>query len=295
MSGLIACSNPENVDLPSRAVAVTIDDLPLAAAEIFPGADYRRRIVTELCDLIRARGVPVTGFFNMSVEESMPGLVPLRREADIEFGNHTWSHPDLQLVGPATFIEDLRRGHEAVRAQLPDGGPIPFRYPFLSEGAEPSSRAAVRAVLTELGSPVAPVTILTHDWYFSTGYSQARMKGDREDAERWVQEWRWDMEESTRAAEALAHGLFGREPPQILLINSNEISAHHLGEYLDWLERRGYRFVPLAEALADPVFEEPDRSTSHQGQSHWVRLQRSRHLTARRQGLSAPAQASSPD
>lgn len=290
-SGIVGCASRGSVHGSTRAVAVTIDDLPLAAAEIFPDAEYRRQIVVGLSELIRERSLPATGFFNMAVDAAMPGLVPLWKQAGIEFGNHTWSHPDLQEVGPTAFIEDLRRGHEAVRGHLPAGQLIPFRYPFLSEGGDPAARSAVRAALAELGSPVAPVTILTRDWYFSTGYSRARMGGDAEAAEHWVQGWRWDMQESTLAAEALSKELFDREPPQILLIHANEISAHHLGEYLDWMGRRGYRFISLAEALADPAYREPDLVTSPQGELHWVRLRRSRALAANRQGLGLPIES----
>lgn len=286
---IAGCEHPRALPISERAVAVTIDDLPLAAAEMFPSQDERRRIVADLCDLIRARKLPVTGFFIMSVDAAMPELLPLWKAAGIEFGNHTWSHPDLQEVGAAVFIEDLRKGHQAVRAASPGAAPIPFRYPFLSEGMDPVARDAVRAALAELGSPVAPVTILTSDWYFSTGYSRALMAGDHTSAERWVESWRWDLEESTLRAETLARELFDREPAQILLIHANELNSRHLGEYLDWLAGRGYRFVSLERALADPAYREVDLSTSPRAESHWARLRRSRALAHERQGLGEPA------
>jgi peptidoglycan/xylan/chitin deacetylase (PgdA/CDA1 family) len=234
--------------------------------------------VADLCSLIEERGIPVTGFANPSVDARMPELLERWQAAGIELGNHTWSHPDLRKVGPEFFIEDLQRGHAAIRARAPDQPRIAFRYPYLSEGLDPVAREAVRDALAELGSPIAPVTIITQDWYYSTEYTLARIAGDPVAAERWVDPWRWDLEDATRSAEALSRKLFDREPPQILLLHANELNAGFLGEYLDWLERRGYRFVSLAEALADPAYREIDLTTWPDDDSLWRRLTRSRAL-----------------
>jgi hypothetical protein len=144
----------------------------------------------------------------------------------------------------------------------------------------------VRAALAGLHSPVAPVTILTRDWYYSTELSQARLRSDAADVERWMEAWRWDMQDSTLLAERQARELFGREPPQILLIHANEASALALSEYLDWMEARGYRFVALAEALRDPAYREADAATAPDGLSHWVRVQRTRAAARGERGLA---------
>lgn len=291
IGGLTGCdlAAPPPEGASTLSVAVTIDDLPLAAFEIFPDDDYRRRIVAGLCSLIETRGIPVTGFLNSSVHGAMPELLERWKAAGIEIGNHTWSHPNLRDVGSDAFIEDVRRGHEAIRTHVPNQRVIRFRYPYLSEGLDPAARDAVRAALAELGSPPAPVTILTRDWYYSTGYSRAQMAGDPVAAERWVQPWRWNMEEATRSAEALSRKIFGREPPQILLIHANELNARYLGDYLDWMERRGYRFISLEEALADPAYHEVDFTTWPDEDSHWRRLRRSRALSLGMGGLGTPS------
>ena len=47
--------------------------------------------------------------------------------------------------------------------------------------------------------------------------------------------------------------LVGYEPSQILLIHGNHLEAEHIGELLDLLRKRGYRFIPLGQALSDAV------------------------------------------
>ena len=43
----------------------------------------------------------------------------------------------------------------------------------------------------------------------------------------------------------------GREIPQVLLLHANALNADRFGALADALVRRGYRFVPLAQALED--------------------------------------------
>ncbi len=262
---------------PTRRVAVTVDDLPLADAGQH-NRDRQREIVESLCRVFTERSIPVTGFFNL--DQGYADLVALWSECGVAFGNHTWSHPRLNDVGIDAYLEDLERGHVAIREQVGEGAPIFFRYPYLNQGFDPAVRDAIRAKLVELDSRIAPVTIDTWDWLYSRGYTQAIKDGDPEEAERFHQSWRWNLEETTEQAEFFATSLFGREPPQILLLHGNEINSLFLGEYLDWLTARGYEFVTLAEALADPAYHEADPSLSPTGDSHWLRLRRSRQLSA---------------
>ena len=122
------------------------------------------------------------------------------------------------------------------------------------------------------------MTIDTRDWLYARGWLAAKQAGDAAGMARWLQSYHWDLQESTERAEQQAVALFGREPPQILLLHGNALNAAHLGDGLDWLAARGYRFVSLAEALADPAYQEPDRSHSPTGDSWWLRLKRSRSL-----------------
>jgi peptidoglycan/xylan/chitin deacetylase (PgdA/CDA1 family) len=265
---------------PKRAVAVTLDDLPLGDIGRYKNDAERRRAVEKLAGLIKERRLPVTGFFIMSKHARHPSLMTFWRDAGVKLGNHTWSHPNPNRVGIETYLADLERGHRAVAA-LAGKRKIPFRHPYLYEGFLPEKRAAIQNKVRELGSVEAPVTIDTLDWLYARGYLDARHKGDARKAELYRRSWRWNIEESTLVAELLARELFGREPPQILLLHANALNADHLGQALDWLARRGYRFISLEEALEDPAYREPDRSTSPTGDSRWLRLLRSRKLARR--------------
>ncbi len=260
-----------------RRVAITIDDLPVATKGRY-SAQERREIVDTFCAVLREHKAPAVGFFNMGHARALKPLVERWKACGVTFGNHTWSHPHLRKVGLSAYLKDLVRGHRAIAPYVAPGEPIFFRYPFLYEGFSPRERDAIREELVRLQSTIAPVTIDTSDWLYATGYHDALNHKDTDAAERYHRSWRWDLEESTQKAEWLSQELFGREPPQILLLHGNLLSARYLDEYLDWLEGRGYRIVSLAEALSDPAYKEVDRSTSPTGDSHWLRLRRSRSL-----------------
>ena len=63
--------------------------------------------------------------------------------------------------------------------------------------------------------------------------------------------------------------------PQVLLIHANLLNAEALPDLLEMFRRRGYRFVSLAEALADPAYERPDTFVGRYGSSwlhRWARV-----------------------
>ncbi len=257
-----------------RKMAVTIDDLPLATWGAYRDAAHRRATVQGWCEAFDEAAAPVTGFFNL--HRKAPKLVQAWIDCGTTLGNHTLTHLHPDKVPLKRYLADLVAGHEAVAALAPEGARITFRYPYLRRGFDPAVRDAIRATLTELDSPVAPVTVDTMDWWYAKRWSDARKAGDAAAEERYRQAWRWNLEETTVRAELLARELFGREPPQILLIHANEIGAAHIAGYLQWLRERGYTFVSLEEALADPAYAEPVTATSPTGDSQWLRLQRER-------------------
>jgi hypothetical protein len=67
--------------------------------------------------------------------------------------------------------------------------------------------------------------------------------------------------------------LVGYEPRQILLLHASNLEADHIGELLDVLRKRGYRFITLQDALSDPVYSLPDTYVGEEGTGwidHWA-------------------------
>src|SRR5688572_10440601 len=153
-----------------RAVAVTFDDLPASSAgaigtDTASLEDLTRRLVT----LIRQHNVPAIGFVNernlfaagtADVERRI-GLLRMWLEADLDLGNHTYSHRDLNRIPLDQFEADVLRGERVTRALLKERGKTLrfFRHPFLHVGADLKTRRAFETFLANHGYTVAPVTI----------------------------------------------------------------------------------------------------------------------------------------
>jgi len=69
--------------------------------------------------------------------------------------------------------------------------------------------------------------------------------------------------------------LFGRQIAQVLLIHANEINADSLAATLQRLQDRGYRFITLGEALADPAYASAAGASRQYGPSWLSRWARS--------------------
>jgi peptidoglycan-N-acetylglucosamine deacetylase len=84
--------------------------------------------------------------------------------------------------------------------------------------------------------------------------------------------------------EKLSKDLIGYEPKQILLLHGNWLEADHIGELLDLLRKRGYRFVTLQDALSDSAYSMQDEYVGEEGTGwieHWA-------ITRGRPPMNAP-------
>ena len=63
--------------------------------------------------------------------------------------------------------------------------------------------------------------------------------------------------------------VLGYEPPQVLLLHANELNADRLDALVAMIRGRGYRTIPLAEAVADPAYGRRDGYIGPRGLS-WI-------------------------
>lgn len=260
-----------------RRMALTFDDLPAQRAESASPARLAE-ITQGIVGTLARRRLPAVGFVNEGklavggkVDPARVALLERWLDAGIELGNHSYSHLDLHRVAPDAFLADVARGEEVTRPLAAARG-IPYRYfrhPYLHTGRELAVRRAVHAFLAERGYRVAPVTIDNSEWIFAAAYDQAIDRKDRRLRKRLATAYLDYMEAMCAYYEGQSRALFGREIPQVLLVHANTLNAHHLPALLKRFERRGYRFVALESALADPAYATPDEYTGPAGTT-WI-------------------------
>jgi hypothetical protein len=168
-------------------------------------------------------------------------------------------------------LNDAERCDQALRAwsQAYRGE---FRFPMLHEGADRRTRDRVAEGLIGLGLRPTPVSIDTSEWLLAGPYRDALTCGDAQMRARIGREFVRHVRAAVKHATAVAYRKWQRPVRHILLLHAHELLADHLEALLVALRQDGVQFVPLAQALADPLYGALDRYVGPQGLSKLYRV-----------------------
>jgi peptidoglycan/xylan/chitin deacetylase (PgdA/CDA1 family) len=274
---LSLCAQTTKID---RQVAVTIDDLPAGMADHLPAADITA-LTTKLLTTLRDQKIPVVGFVN---EKKLykPGEVDARinvlkmwLDYGFELGNHTFSHASLNQFELKDWEDEVVQGESVTRMLLAQRKMKLryFRHPYLDTGRDLATRRKAEEFLTQRGYRIAPITLDGWDWMFAGLYEDAKKRNDTVLQQQIVKEYLAHHDASIAYAEQLSTKVLGYEPKQILLLHASNLEADHIGELLNLLRKRGYRFITLGDALGDQAYSLPDTYVGEEGTGwieHWA-------------------------
>ncbi len=265
---------------PDRQVAITIDDLPAATSNSTSAAAISE-MTSKLLGTLRDQKVPVVGFVNErklykfgEVDERIKAL-RMWLDYGFELGNHTFSHMSLNQAGLKTWEDDVIQGENVTRLLLAEHNMKLryFRHPFLDTGRDLETRRDAEAFLTARGYRIAPVTLDAWDWMYAGVYEDAKQRGDNALQQELVSSYLSYSDQVFAYYEQLSKQLIGYEPKQILLLHANQLEADHIGELIELLRKRGYRFITLGDALSDQAYSLPDTFVGEEGTGwldHWA-------------------------
>jgi len=278
---LMTAALPLCAQNPSQCeIAITIDDLPAASANSMTGTEIVE-MTAKLLGTLRDQKVPAVGFVNErklyklgEVDDRIKAL-SMWGDYGFELGNHTFSHASLNRVTLKQWEEDVIRG-ETVTTLLLGQHNMKMRYlrhPYLDTGRDLATRREAEAFLVDRGYRIAPVTMDAWDWMYAGVYEDARRRGDTALQQHLVSSYLSYTGAVFDYYEKFSKDLIGYEPKQILLLHGNWLEADHIGELLDVLRKRGYRFVTLQDALSDAAYSMPDEYVGEEGTGwldHWA-------------------------
>jgi peptidoglycan/xylan/chitin deacetylase (PgdA/CDA1 family) len=254
-----------------RTVALTFDDLPLAAAgseDLKPAERMAeaRAVNQAILAALKRHHVWAIAFVNEkkvvadgATEQNREILRQWIRSGN-DLGNHTFSHADLSVISAAEFERDVLDGEASIKTLMAEKGqPLRFfRFPFNHTGETLEKQLSIADFLKQHGYRVATCTIDNSDYIFARAYSAALHKQDLRSAQRLRSAYLAFTETEVEYYSRLDQQVFGREIPHVMLLHANRLNADTLDRILSIFEHMHYRFVTLDKAQSDRAYKTPD-------------------------------------
>ena len=267
-----------------KTIAFTFDDLPVSTIGQNPEPEFRlqaSQITAKMLATLKKHSVRATGFVN-EMKLNTPGardfytglLEDWLRNGHL-LGHHGYSHLQFGEVTLAAYEDDFLHGDVIVPLLLNYRGIKEryYRYPYNDTGDTAEKKYGFLTFMAAHGYAPAPMTFENDDWMYASLYDDALTRKDTASAERLKQEYLAESQRNIAFIEKLSEINFHRQIPQIADLHVNQINADLLDELLTLFERNGYKFISMAEALADPAYKTDDQFVGSDGISWLLRWQ----------------------
>jgi len=231
-----------------------------------------------LLEKLDSLNIPVAIFVNEGLvyktqfeEKNIELLTEWESRDYITTGNHTFAHTRLSDVDLETFIDDIEKGERLSRSILDDKGKTLeyFRFPYNDLGDDSLTHTGISEYLISKGYTTIPFTVESSDWMLNAIYQYYLDKGEVKEAEKIGAIYIEKTLEYFSYFEKLTEEKYSKPIKQIYLCHDNLLNSVYLSKLIEGLKHRGYQFISLAEALADPVYSQSDAYYKKWGIS-WV-------------------------
>jgi peptidoglycan/xylan/chitin deacetylase (PgdA/CDA1 family) len=270
---------PAHANTPLQ-VAFTFDDLP-AHGPLPPGM-ARPAVVHSIVDTLkREKMPPIYGFVNGFRVAQYPYQIHILeawRAAGNPLGNHTWSHPEFDKLTVAQYEANIARNEPLLRKLAPASEWHWFRFPYLEEGNTVERREELRAWLSQHGYRVAEVSMDFQDYNWNDSYARCAAKHDEPAVQSLHDSYLAAADESIRVYRGIAQTLYKRDVPYVLLLHVGAFDARMLPELIALFRARGFTFVTLEQAMADPIYSFDPKVPSPEGNTFNEMVAQSRNI-----------------
>jgi peptidoglycan/xylan/chitin deacetylase (PgdA/CDA1 family) len=261
-------------------VAFTFDDLP-AHGPLPPGMVRPAPVASILATLQREHMPLVYGFVNGFRVAQYPYQIHILEAwhaAGEPLGNHTWSHPEFDKLTLPEYEANIARNESLLRKVDPNGDWHWFRFPFLEEGNTVARREQLRAWLQQHGYRIAEVSMDFQDYNWNPPYARCAAKHDDAAINSLHASYLAAADESITVYRQIAQTLYHRDVPYVLLLHVGAFDAHMLPDLIALFRSRGFTFVTLPQAMADPIYSIDPKVTSPSGNTFNEMVAQSRNI-----------------
>lgn len=246
-----------------KQVCFSIDDLPVVNYGVSDTV-FQKTLMEKLIQALTKNKIPAIGFVNETklFDHNQPissqiGLLNEWVDSGLELGNHTFSHPDYNVMSLNEYSQNILKGELVTSELLKRKGTSLqyFRHPFLHVGNSKEKCDSLNFFLLNHGYTVVPVTIDNEDYLFALAYRRANDKYDRSLMNKIGADYIDYMEKKLVYFEKQAFHLFGREINQILLLHASLLNADYVDAMAKMFRKNGYHFITMDKALEDDAYK----------------------------------------
>ncbi len=251
----------------AKKICITIDDLPFMGSQFY-SPEKQKEMTEILIKKIKDFEIPAVGFVNenqlFSKNDELIStkleILKLWIDNNLELGNHTFSHIDLNRNPAENFQNDIIKGEKFTKELLAEKGKELryFRHPFLRMGMTKEKKDSVNIFLTERNYKIAPVTVDNSDWIFARAFDNAKSQNDTLSVSKIKSAYIPYLKEKLIYYSGQSKKLLGREISQIMLLHANAINSECIDEIAKMMKELGYNFISLEDALKDEAYNLPD-------------------------------------
>ena len=247
-----------------KQVCFSFDDLPVVSYGI-SDTIFQKGLIENLISGLKKNDIHAVGFVNEKKLYNQEGKINqfqvelLKSWIDygLELGNHTFSHPDYNLVSFKDFTQNVLKGETITKEILSQKGKTIkyFRHPFLHLGNTKEKADSLDNFLYNHGYKTAPVTIDNEDYLFAVAYKRAKVKNDTLLAKQIGYDFVNYIEKKLKYYEMQSNRLFGRDIKQILLLHASWLNSDYIDSLAAIFKKNSYEFVSMDRALEDNIYK----------------------------------------
>ena len=235
-----------------------------------------------LIEKLKSHKVPAIGFLQGGMISDGEKFYPARaniarlwRDAGFEIGIGNFKHIWFYDTPYDEYVANVEKNESVARKILAEKNLELryFSYPYLNTGKNAEERSRFEMWLGSHGLSAVKYTIDNQEWIYSYAYDMARNDNDISTMNDVRAEFVKYMSKMFDHYEAYSNEMFGRDINQTMVLTSSRLVADSADDLFGMIEKRGYQFVSMEEALKDEAYQTPENFYGKSGISWFERWQ----------------------
>jgi beta-lactamase regulating signal transducer with metallopeptidase domain/peptidoglycan/xylan/chitin deacetylase (PgdA/CDA1 family) len=269
--------NGQKRDTGGRKLAIGFVSIPPLDRSTDPpkDADATARL---LIAKLQQYKVPAIGFLSGGMVSDGEKLFPVRanivrmwRDAGFDVGIGGFKHLPFRDQPLDAYIANVEKNERVAKQVLGDKNTVRyFSYPYLYTRNN-DDHQKFEKWLSDRGLTSVKYTIDNNEWIYSYAYDVARMDNDLNTMKEVRSAFIDYMAKMFDHYEMYSVETFGREIPETMVLTPSRLVTDTADDLFGMIKKRGYSFVSMETALADPAFQTAENYEGESGISWFDR------------------------